>query len=164
MFAAIHPTYRTPLNAVHAQAAVGIVLAIALSLWLGAAYPATPGPLNTYFFLGYALGLLFAGMYMAVNVAVIGYYLRVRRDEFSVVRHLVVPIIGFILMIPAFISTLGGIYIPIVDLTPASLGEPYSFVPPIVGIWMVIGIAVGIAIGMRESEKLGQLGEAVAEA
>jgi amino acid transporter len=163
MFAAIHPTYRTPLNAVHAQAAVGIVLAIALSLWLGAAYPATPGPLNTYFFLGYALGLLFAGMYMAVNVAVIGYYLRVRRDEFSVVRHLVVPIIGFILMIPAFISTLGGIYIPIVDLTPASLGEPYSFVPPIVGIWMVIGIAVGIAIGMRESEKLGQLGEAVAE-
>jgi amino acid transporter len=71
--AAIHPTHRTPVNAVHVQAVIGIVIAVGLGLWFGSAYPATPGPLNVYFELGYALGLLSAGMYMAVNVAVICY-------------------------------------------------------------------------------------------
>jgi amino acid transporter len=164
LFAAIHPAYRTPTNAVHAQALFGIVLAVALSLWLGSAYPGTPGPLNTYFFLGYALGLLFAGMYMAVNAATFGYYWRVRRDEFSWVRHGLVPLIGFILMIPAFISTLGGIYIPIADFTPTQLSEPYSFVPPIVAIWIVAGIIIGIVLRGRNPERMSALGEAVAEA
>lgn len=164
LFAAIHPTYRTPTNAVHAQALVGIVLAIALSLWLGSAYPGTPGPLNTYFFLGYALGLLFAGMYMAVNLAVIGYYWRVRRDDFNALRHVVVPVLGFILMIPAFVSTLGGIYIPLVDLSPPALAEPYSLVPPIVAIWMIVGIVLGVALRARRSERLERLGDAVIEA
>ncbi len=159
----VHPTYRTPVNAVHVQAVFGIILAVGLSLWLGAAYPATPGPENTYFFLGYALGLLFAGMYMAVNAAVIGYYLTARRSEFNVLRHAVVPILGFILMIPAFVSTLGGIYIPIADFTPASLADPYSLVPPLVLAWMVVGVVVGIVVRQRDAAKLGGLGEAVAE-
>jgi amino acid transporter len=164
VFAEIHPVFRTPVIAVHAQAVFGIVLAVALSLWLGSAYPGVPGPENTYFFLGYALGLLFAGMYMAVNAAVIGYYWRVRRAEFSWLRHGVVPVIGFILMIPAFISTLGGIYIPIADLTPASLAEPYSFVPPIVALWIVVGIVLGVVLSGRQSAQMESLGEAVAEA
>ena len=164
VFAAIHPIFRTPTNAVHAQAVFGIVLAVALSLWLGSAYPATPGPLNTYFFLGYALGLLFAGMYMAVNAASFGYYWRMRREEFSWIKHGVVPLFGFVMMIPAFIGTLGGIYIPIADMTPAALTEPYSFVPPLVALWMVIGVVVGIGLRTRQSERLDRLGEAVSEA
>jgi amino acid transporter len=164
LFAVVHPTHRTPTNAVHAQALVGIVLAIALSLWLASAYPGTPGPLNTYFFLGYALGLLFAGMYMAVNLAVIGYYWRVRRNDFSAIRHVVIPLLGFILMIPAFVSTLGGFYIPVVDLSPPALAEPYSFVPPIVAIWMIVGIGLGLVLRARKSERLERLGDAVIEA
>jgi hypothetical protein len=137
---------------------------VALSLWLGSAYPATPGPLNTYFFLGYVLGLLFAGMYMAVNAASFGYYWRMRREEFSWIKHGIVPLIGFVMMIPAFIGTLGGIYIPIADMTPAPLSEPYSFVPPLVALWIVIGIVVGIGLRTRQSERLDRLGEAVSEA
>jgi amino acid transporter len=161
---AVHPTHRTPVNAVHLQAIVGIVIAIGLSLWLGAAYPGTPGPLNTYFWLGYALGLLFAGMYIAVNIAVIGFYLRERRDEFNVLRHLVVPVIGAILMVPAFFSALGGVTIPIINLELASLGEPYSFVPPIVGIWMIVGVVLGLVLWAGRRETMARVGEAVAEA
>ena len=162
--AAIHPRYRTPVNAAHLQAIVGIVLAVGISLWLGAAYTSTPGPLNTYFFLGYFLGLLFAGMYIAVNLAVIGYYWTRRRDEFRWISHLVVPVIGSILMIPAFIGTLGGIYVPIADFTPTALTEPYSFVPPVVAIWMVVGIVVGLYLRMQRSSRMLALGEAVADA
>ena len=47
------------------------------------------------------LGLLFAGIYILVNVACMGFYLRERRDEFNVLKHIVVPILGVIAMIPA---------------------------------------------------------------
>jgi amino acid transporter len=163
LFAALHPSHRTPVNAVHLQAIVGIAIAIGLSLWLGSSYPEVPGPLNTYFFLGYALGLLFAGMYVAVNLAVIGFYLTAKRDEFSPVKHLVLPVIGAIIMVPAFVNTLGGIYIPIADFTPVALVEPYNFVPPIVAIWMIVGLLVGLYLWAGRRETMSRVGEAVAE-
>jgi amino acid transporter len=163
VFAAIHPTHRTPVNAVHLQAILGIVIAIGLSLWLEAADPGTPGALNTYFFLGYALGLLFAGMYIAVNLAVIGFYMGAKRAEFNPLMHLVFPLIGALLMIPAFISTLGGIYIPIADFTPVALTEPYSFVPLIVAIWMAVGVVLGVVLWSGRRETMSRVGEAVAE-
>ena len=95
--------------------------------------------MNTYFWLGYALGLLFAGMYIAVNLAAIGYYLSEGRAEFNPIKHLVVPILGVIAMIPAFFGVLGGVTIPVIDLELAALAEPYSFVPPLVAIWMIAG-------------------------
>ena len=62
----------------------------------GNQYPDVPGPLNTYFTIGYAIGLSFAAMYMAVNLATIGYFWREQRAEFNWFKHLIVPIIGFI--------------------------------------------------------------------
>lgn len=163
-FAAIHPTHRTPVNAVHFQAILGIIIAVGISLWLGSAYPETPGPLNTYFVLGYALGLLFAGMYIAVNAAAIGYYLRSQRAEFNVVKHVVVPVLGIILMIPAFISASpGGVTIPIIDLPIASLGEPYSFAPIFVAVWMIVGIVIGLVWRSSRPAEMGMVGQAMGE-
>jgi amino acid transporter len=164
-FGVVHPTHRTPVNAVHFQAILGIVIAVGLGLWLGSAYPTTPGPLNVYFVLGYALGLLFAGMYIAVNLAVIGFYLRWQRDEFNVLKHIVVPIVGVILMIPAFVSASpGGLTIPIIDLEIPSLAAPYSFAPPIVAIWMVVGIVIGLYLRARRPAALETVGVAMGEA
>ncbi|HSS36264.1 MAG TPA: APC family permease [Patescibacteria group bacterium] len=163
-FAALHPTYRTPVNAVHLQGVIGIVIAVGLSLWLGSAYPETPGPLNTYFVLGYALGLLFAGMYIAVNLAVIGYYLRWQRPEFNAIKHVLVPIVGVILMIPAFVSASpGGITIPIIDLEIPSLSAPYSYAPPLVAIWMIVGIVLGLVLRASRPAALATVGVAMGE-
>ena len=162
--AAIHPTHRTPVNAVHVQAIIGIIIAVGLGLWFGSAYPATPGPLNVYFVLGYALGLLFAGMYIAVNLAVIGYYFRFARDEFNPIKHVLVPIVGVILMIPAFVSASpGGVTIPIIDLEIPSLAEPYSFAPVVVAIWMVVGIVIGVLLYLMRREALGTVADAMGE-
>ena len=100
---------------------------------------------------------------MAVNVAVIGYYLRERRDEFNWFKHLVVPVVGFILMIPAFFGALGGVTLPILDLELDPLSEPYSFVPPLVGIWMLIGVVIGLYLWFRERDKLRSVREAMGE-
>jgi amino acid transporter len=162
-FGTVHPEHRTPSVAIHLQAIVGILIAVGLSLVLGNQYPETPGPLNSYFTIGYAIGLSFAGMYMAVNVATIGYYLREQRSEFNVLKHLVVPVLGVIFMIPALLGVLGGVTIPIINLELAPLVPPYSYVPPLVGVWMLIGIVIGLWFWFRERDKLRSVREAMGE-
>jgi amino acid transporter len=163
-FGTVHPTHRTPATAIHLQAIVGIVIAVGLSLVLANQYPDTPGPLNTYFTIGYAIGLSFAGMYMAVNLATIGYFWREQRAEFNWFKHLVVPIVGFILMIPAFLGVVGGVTVPIINLELAPLVPPYSYVPPLVGIWVLVGIVIGLYLWASEREKLRSVREAMGEA
>jgi len=160
--AAIHPTFRTPANAVHLQGVLGIVLAVGLGLLFTG--QTNGGPLTTYIWIGYALGLLFAAMYVAVNVAVIGFYYRQMRDEFNVLKHVVVPVVGVILLIPAFLGVLGGLTIPILDIKLDPLASPFNVVPPLVGVWMVAGVVLGFVLRSREPSRLQALGDAVAEA
>lgn len=160
-FAAVHPSYRTPVNAVHLQGALGIVLAVALGL-LFASQP-TGGPLTTYIWIGYALGLLFAGMYVAVNIAVIGFYLGERRDEFNVFKHVVVPVLGVALLIPAFLGVLGGLTIPIFDIKLDPLKPPFDIVPPLVGIWMIAGIVMYFVLRARSAATIQRIGDVMTE-
>jgi amino acid transporter len=158
----VHPTYRTPVNAVHLQGILGIVLAVALGLiFAGTDFG---GPLTTYIFIGYALGLLFAGMYIAVNFAALGYYLGEGRAEFNVIKHVVVPIIGVILLIPAFLGVLGGVTIPILDVPIPPLASPFNVVPPLVAIWMVAGIILFFVLRSRRPDTIQRVGDIVSEA
>ena len=67
-------------------------------------------------------------------------------------------------MIPAFFGVLGGVTLPILDLKLAPLGEPYSYVPPLVGIWMLVGVVIGLYFWFRERDKLKSVREAMGEA
>ena len=160
-FGVVHPVYRTPVNAVHFQGAFAIVLAILLGLLFQG--ESTGGPLTTYVFIGYALGLLFAGMYIAVNVAVIGFYLGERRDEFNPLKHLVIPVLGVLLMIPAFLSVLGGLTIPILDVPIPALTAPYNYVPPLVLVWMIVGVVLYFWLRARNADAMARIGEAMGE-
>jgi amino acid transporter len=158
-FAAIHPTRQTPVNAVHVQVALAIVVAIVGGLVLADDPNEGLGPINIYIFIGTMLGLLFAGMYIAVNAAVIGYYWRERRDEFNVIKHLLVPILGMIAMVPALLSVIGGLTIPIFNVELDPFSGALSLTAPIVAVWMVIGIVAYIVLRARNPEALARLGE-----
>ena len=121
------------------------------------------GPITTYGFIGVMLGLLFAGMYILVNAAAIGFFLREGRSEFNVLKHLVVPILGIIAMVIGFLSALGGVTIPIINLQLSALSEPYNYAPVVCGIWMLIGLVAYFILRARSPEANGQLGAAVAE-
>ena len=161
LFAVIHETYHTPVNAVHFQGALGIALAVILGFVF--AGQELGGPLTTYIWIGYALGLLFAGMYIAVNIAVIGYYLGPRRDAFNPIKHVVVPILGVVLLIPAFMGVLGGTTIPILDIKLDPLASPYDIVPLLVLAWMVAGIVLYFVLRSRNPEALGKIGDVMSE-
>src|SRR4030095_13029619 len=115
-FGVVHPTYRSPVNAVPFQAAFAVIIALALGFVLADDPFPGSGPLNVYVWLGTMIGLLFAFMYIAVNLACIGFYLREGRSEFNVLKHLVVPILGVIAMIPAVLAVIGGVTIPILNV------------------------------------------------
>jgi amino acid transporter len=160
--AAVHPTHRTPVNAVHLQGIIGIVLAVGLGLLFNG--ESAGGPLTTYFFIGYILGLSFAAMYIAVNAASIGYFLREGRDQLNVVKHIVVPIIGIVVMLVGFVSALGGVTIPILNVKIAALSAPFSYAPPIVGLWALVGVVLYFVLRMRNPRATTEIGNAVAEA
>ena len=105
-------------------------------------------------------GLLFAGMYIAVNLAAIGFYLGERRDEFNPLKHLVIPILGIVLMIPAFLSVLGGLTIPSSTSGAAAHGARTTSSPLLVRVWMVIGrgaVLRGCAPGAQtRSARIGE--------
>jgi amino acid transporter len=162
-FAAIHETYRTPMNAVHFQGILGIGLAVGLGLLFQGQGQELGGPLTTYVWIGYALGLLFAAMYVAVNIAVIGFYYRERRSEFSWIKHLIVPIAGIVLLIPAFLGVLGGLTIPVFDIKLDPLKTPYDIVPLLVLIWMILGVVAYVLLRSRSPEALNRVGDVMTE-
>jgi amino acid transporter len=158
---AVHPTYLTPVNATHLQGVIGIGLAIVLGLGF-AGYDAG-GPITTYGFIGTSLGLLFAAMYIAVNVACIGYFLGQGRSEFNPLKHILVPVLGAVAMVIGFLSAFGGVSIPIINLDLPPLPAPYNYAPILVGAWMLVGVILYFVLRARSPEAVSELGAAVAE-
>jgi amino acid transporter len=164
-FAAIHPETRAPVNAVHFQAVTALIIAVVLGLVLANDPFPTPegaasfGGLNVYVFLGTMLGLIFAAIYILVNLACIGYFWRERRDEFNVLKHAVVPVLGVIAMIPALLAVIGGVTIPILDIELPPYPNALQWTAPIVGIWTVLGIIAYFVLRSRNPEALERVSE-----
>jgi amino acid transporter len=153
-FGVVHPGYRSPVNAVHFQVVLALVIAIPLGLVLADDPFPGSGPLNVYVWLGTMIGLLFAFMYIAVNLACIGYYLREGRSEFNVLKHIVVPVLGVIAMIPAVLAVIGGVTIPILNIELPPYENSLRFTAPVVAIWIVLGIVAYFILRSRNPEAL----------
>jgi amino acid transporter len=154
-FAAIHPKTQAPVNAIHFQAITALIIAVALGFALGS--DPYPFGLNIYVFLGTMLGLIFAGIYILVNVACIGYFLREGRAEFNPLKHVIVPILGVIAMIPALLAVIGGVTIPILDITLDPYDNYLRFTAPIVGVWVLIGIVTYFVLRARNPAALDRV-------
>jgi amino acid transporter len=156
-FARVDAGTRAPVNAVHFQAITALIIVVVLGYLL--TDDPYPFGLNVYVFLGTMLGLIFAGIYILVNLACFGYYWRERRDEFNWLKHAVVPVFGVIAMIPALLAVIGGVTIPILDVTLDPYKNYLRWVAPIVGVLVLIGVVIYIVLRMRNPEALDRVGE-----
>jgi amino acid transporter len=154
-FAAVHPETRAPVNAVHFQAITALVIAVVLGFVL--ANDPYPFGLNVYVFLGTMLGLIFAGIYILVNLACIGYFWRSRRSEFNVVKHGIVPVLGVIAMIPAVLAVIGGVTIPVLDVTLPPYDNYLALTAPIVGVWVIVGVIAFFWLRSQRPEALARV-------
>jgi amino acid transporter len=158
-FAAVDPDTRSPVNAVHFQAVLGIIVAVGLGLLLADDPFEGAAGLNVYVWLGTLVGLLFAGMYIAVNVACIGYFMGEKRSEFNPIKHLVIPILGVIAMIPAVLAVIGGVTIPILDIELSPYENSLRWTAPVVGVWLLLGVIAYVYLRSRNPAALDRMNE-----
>jgi amino acid transporter len=134
---------RTPVVAIIAYS---IVVAIAV---LVAGWVYGPG-LNTYGSLGYLAGLAVIPIYLAVALALPFFIYRKHRDEFSVVKHVVIPMVGFLVYLGPLITSLHPF--------PGPPLGPLAFVA--LG-WVLLGVLGMVWLRVRDPGRLERVGRAV---
>lgn len=151
-FSAVHPTRRTPVNAILAQWVLAIATAIVLT---ALAYAFTPVPQgqtslsmdtvyqNQYYMDGVGIGYVVLIIYTMGNIAAYLLYSRERRSEYSIWLHLVFPVLstlGMVLVLLFSLNIIGGDPLAFqpdkATLLPAPLHLPVIFV----AVWFILGL------------------------
>lgn len=142
-FSRVHSTRRTPWVAASFQAGFSVVLGIIFgTLVFGA-------PDETYGYFG-ALGTLSVLLvYIFINVAVFLYFSRKERSSFSLVRHVVIPLVATV----AVCLPIYGLIYPVPD-------PPYNLLPYLLLAWGAIGVVVLALISRRRPGVVEAMGRA----
>jgi amino acid transporter len=127
-FGAVHRRYRSPYLAVLVQFVVGL----AVPLILGFKYD----PVTAFVFVATIIVLVIVGVYILCDLACIGYYVRIRRQDFNPLLHVIVPLLGIAAFGPALLAAAGIQAFSFI----APLTSPASYSGIIVGVWLVIGV------------------------
>lgn len=126
------------------------VVAVATVLGLGLAYD----PVTAFALLATVIVTVVIGVYIVVNLACAGYFLRRRREAFRPVLHLLFPLLGIAAFVPALLTAAG---IPAFDFV-SELKPPVSYAGPVVGGWILIGVVVLAVLARRHPERLAETG------
>jgi amino acid transporter len=118
-------------------------IATVLTLGLGAAM----GPLGVYAFMGTALGLGIILIYISINLAFMRWMWVHERNNFSVLRHAVVPVIASLLLL-----------LPIWGQIHPYPAYPISLVPPIVVLLILSGIFYYLYLRSRSPDIVAGMG------
>jgi amino acid transporter len=142
----VHPVRKTPTVAIHVQFALSLLLGIVIAALFG---PDKIFVLTVGFVL--VIGVIF--VYVMANVGVVLYYWRERRQEFNWILHFVFPVGTSLILIYSLYASFNPFPAP-----------PYNLSPFIVGAWLLIGIAILVALKLRGNEAwLQTAGEIVGE-
>ncbi|NEB00975.1 APC family permease [Streptomyces sp. SID13726] len=144
VLATLHPKYRSPLAGI----AVQTVVAVGAVLGLGFGYD----PVTAFLLLATVIVTVVIGVYIVVNLACAGYFLRRRREALRPLRHLLLPLLGIVAFVPALLTAAG---LPVFDFV-TELTAPVSYAGPIVGVWMAAGAVVLVVLLRRHPERIAE--------
>jgi amino acid transporter len=142
--AATHPKYKSPYVGVIVQ----LVLTLVISLPLGIHY----GPATAFVFVATILTAVIILVYMVFNLSCLLYYLRRKRSEFNILLHGVIPVLGIIAFIPAWLAAMGIGSSFLKFVSP--LAYPASLTGDIILAWFVLGVLLLVYFYMRHPERL----------
>jgi amino acid transporter len=146
MMAAVHPRWRSPHYAVIVQ----FVVAVGLALWLGFQY----GAYTAWLFMATLFTLILIVIYILILVSCITYYWRFQRQHANIWLHGVIPFLGIVAFVPAFLAA-GGLRI---FSFISQLSYPSSLAGLVDGIWLLIGVALLVYLRARHPDRLAQTG------
>jgi amino acid transporter len=146
MLSTIHPKWRSP----HFAVVVQFFVAVGLALWLGFQYT----PYTAFLLMATMFTLVLIAIYILILVSCITYYWRFQRPQANVVMHGVIPVLGIVAFIPAFLAA-GGI--PVFSFI-SKLSYPSSLAGPIDGIWVLIGVGYLLYLYRAHPDRIAQTG------
>ena len=129
--ARLNAKHRSPQNALIIQVILGLVIALVL----GAKY----GPTTAFGIVATGLVVVVVLVYAVTNLACIGYFTKHRREERHIGLHIVIPILGFLFLVPGFMNAAGITGVPGLKFVVA-LPKPLSYGAWAMGVWAVIGV------------------------
>jgi amino acid transporter len=136
----LHPRFKSPRVGV----LIELVLSCALGLGLGLKY----SPQVAFGIIGTGLVVMVVPVYMITNIACIGYFARHRKEEQHLLYHVVVPLVGFVFLLPGFMSAAGITGVPGLRFIVA-LASPYKYAAYGMAAWAVAGIIVLLVLNSR---------------
>jgi amino acid transporter len=124
----VDPVRRTPINAIFAFVGIAsvIVLGWAIGHWVGGGGSGPLSALNYFDESGTMGTILVLVVYFLSNLALPFYYRRYRPAEFSVVKHVILPVLG-----------MAAIAVPVYYLCKPPQPDPYDWFP-----YMALGIII----------------------
>lgn len=142
----IHPRHQTP------HSAIWIFLAIAVSLILGFGLIGNVAPLKYFGYAGTLGTIPIILTYMLTNLALPLYVIRHRRSELDVLRHILLPVAGTVVML-----------FPLWGLIQPGQTWPYNIFP-----WLALGVLAlsaiyGLVIARLSPGLAGRIGAYVAD-
>ena len=141
----VNARHRSPVNSILAA----FVLTVAITLGLGLPYT----PSTAFSMVGTGIVIPLVAIYILMNAACIGYFAR-KRTGFNVLSHLIIPVLGIIVFVPAWLSAAG---LPVFSFITA-LPPPISYMGPGVAGWMVVGVIYLIYLYRRDPQRVVEVG------
>lgn len=133
-----------PVAGVAAQCGVAVAAVLGLGLYYD--------PVTAFLLLATVIVTVVIGVYIVVNLACAGYFLRRRRELLKPVRHLLFPLLGIVAFVPALLTAAG---LPVFDFV-SELTAPVSYAGPVVGVWMAAGVVVLIVLSRRHPGRIAE--------
>jgi amino acid transporter len=144
VFAMVSARHRSPLVAL----GVTMALTLGVALGLGLGY----GPTTAFAMVGAGLVILLISVYIVVNAACLGYFLRAGR--FHLLRHGVIPVLGILAFIPAWLTATGiHAFSFISPLTP-----PISYMAYGIAGFIAVGVVYLLVLWRRDRQSLVDVG------
>jgi amino acid transporter len=145
-FASIHPRHRTPQYGIMVAFLTSIGVAVGLGLHFD--------PFVAFAMVGTGIVILLVAIYLLVNAACIGYFLKTRGLKLNWLLHIVVPVLGIVAFLPAWFSGAG---IPVFSFI-SPLPAPYSYMGPAMGVWMLLGVVYLVYIYRTHPARVMEVG------
>jgi amino acid transporter len=149
----VHPTRRTPMNAFYVFVGVagGIILVWGLAHLIGGASGSMDG-LNYFDESGTMGTILILVVYFLANAALPFYYRKYRPQEFNVLKHLILPVLGMIV-----------IAIPVYYLCKPPQPQPYDWFPYAALVILLISVIYAYVLNRRDPGLADRVGSIVAD-
>lgn len=145
--ARVHPTRRSPYVAASVQAGFSVILGLIFG------YLIFGDPATTYGYFGGLGTLAVLFVYIFINVSVFLYFYRKERENFSFVRHALIPLVAT----AAVCLPIRGLLYPVPD-------PPYNLWPYLLAAWVLIGLVILFVLSLRRPDLIEAMGAAFSEA